>query len=100
MQTMMGGPGLALRGPAGSMKDAVDKMRFERQFALYCFGVGVFFFFVSAITYAWLSYDIWWQASSVSVTICLFLGFFFYVWYRIVNRFKISQKEKVSGSFR
>ena len=97
---MMGGPGLALRGPEGSMRDSVSKMRFERQFAFYCFGFGVFFFFSAAITYAWLAYDVWWQAAMVSSVIGLFLCFFFYVWYRIIGRFRISGEEKVSGSFK
>ena len=45
------GPGLALRGPEGSMKRAVEGMLQERQQVYQAFGLGLFALMLAAIAY-------------------------------------------------
>jgi hypothetical protein len=97
--TMVMGPGLALRGPAGSISRAVEQMRIERRAVILFFGVGIFFFFFAAALFSWLAYEDEECALAVSSIILFFMCVFFGVWYRIVTRFKIKDHEKVRGSF-
>ena len=55
----MMGPGLALRGPDGSMHPAVDGMMTEYRTAYYCFVLGLVFFHFSAALFSWLIYVHW-----------------------------------------
>ena len=48
------GPGLALRGPDGSMHPAVDGMMAEYKHALSCFKLGLVCFHVSAGLFGWI----------------------------------------------
>ena len=52
----MMGPGLALRGPDGSMHPAVDGMMVEYRTAYYSFVLGLIFFHLSAALFSWLIY--------------------------------------------
>ena len=97
--TMVMGPGLALRGPEGSITKAVEQMRIERRATFMFFGVGIFFFFMAAALYAWLAYDLHESATVVSSIVTAFMIIFFYSWHRIVTRFKIREDQKVRGSF-
>jgi hypothetical protein len=53
----MFGPGLALRGPAGSMKEAVDAMKQEQELTYTFFKIGVFFIHLSAALITWCYRD-------------------------------------------
>lgn len=48
------GPGLALRGPDGSMHKAVDGMMAEYRKAFFTFGLGLIAFHLSALMFGWL----------------------------------------------
>lgn len=52
------GPGLALRGPDGSMHKAVDEMMEEYRLTFFFFGIGLVAFHFSALLFAWLEF-IW-----------------------------------------
>ena len=64
----MMGPGLALRGPDGSMHPAVDGMMVEYKTAYIAFVLGLIFFHFSAALFGWLMFN-W--AVSLSVIILL-----------------------------
>eukprot|EP00633_Aureoumbra_lagunensis_P002555 CAMPEP_0197292416 /NCGR_PEP_ID=MMETSP0890-20130614/23202_1 /TAXON_ID=44058 ORGANISM="Aureoumbra lagunensis, Strain CCMP1510" /NCGR_SAMPLE_ID=MMETSP0890 /ASSEMBLY_ACC=CAM_ASM_000533 /LENGTH=272 /DNA_ID=CAMNT_0042766313 /DNA_START=188 /DNA_END=1006 /DNA_ORIENTATION=- len=63
------GPGLALRGPDGSLKRAVDSMRQWQRYALYSLTIGVCNFHLEGMTYAWLMLS--YRANAVTVTVIL-----------------------------
>lgn len=50
------GPGLALRGPDGSMHQAVDGMMLEYRRAFFTFGLGLLAFHMSALMFGWLMF--------------------------------------------
>ena len=50
------GPGLALRGPDGSMHPAVDGMMAEYKHALSCFKLGLVCFHLSAALFGWIMF--------------------------------------------
>jgi hypothetical protein len=50
------GPGLALRGPDGSMHQAVDGMMLEYRRAFFAFGLGLLAFHMSALMFGWLMF--------------------------------------------
>lgn len=50
------GPGLALRGPDGSMHKAVDGMMYEYRKAFFTFGLGLIAFHFSALLFGWLMF--------------------------------------------
>jgi hypothetical protein len=58
MLCSMLGPGLALRGPDGSMHRAVDEMLEEYRLTFFFFGIGLVAFHISAILFAWVEF-IW-----------------------------------------
>uniref|UniRef100_A0A7S4F8I0 Uncharacterized protein n=1 Tax=Chrysotila carterae TaxID=13221 RepID=A0A7S4F8I0_CHRCT len=57
MQLSIMGPGLALRGPEGSMTRAVLVMRSEYKNIHMLFYTGLFFFHLSACLFLWSTYD-------------------------------------------
>eukprot|EP00302_Diacronema_sp_CCMP2436_P009538 CAMPEP_0179885532 /NCGR_PEP_ID=MMETSP0982-20121206/30334_1 /TAXON_ID=483367 /ORGANISM="non described non described, Strain CCMP 2436" /LENGTH=266 /DNA_ID=CAMNT_0021781125 /DNA_START=472 /DNA_END=1269 /DNA_ORIENTATION=+ len=65
------GPGLALRGPDGSMHTAVDGMTIEYRICFLFFVLGVLAFFMSALLYAWISFH-WPIALSTSLVLVFF----------------------------
>jgi hypothetical protein len=69
----MWGPGLALRGPEGSMKTAVDGMKIEQEWAIRFFALGVFFFHMSSLCYAWVAFSEGAVAEVVTVILLVFL---------------------------
>ena len=52
------GPGLALRGPDGSMHNAVQGMMTHYRFTLACFTLGLICFMLSALLYAWMQVSV------------------------------------------
>ena len=50
---------LALKGPTGSMKEAVDKMRRYQSLVLFLLEIGVFSFHFSALGLAWIQLSSW-----------------------------------------
>lgn len=57
------GPGLALRGPDGSMHKAVDGMMTHYRFTFACFSLGLLCFNFSALLYHWMQFT--WGARPV-----------------------------------
>jgi hypothetical protein len=55
---MIFGPGLAIRGPDGSMSRAVNGMYHERKWALRFFWSGLIFIMLSGIALGWLKFRI------------------------------------------
>jgi len=51
------GPGLALRGPDGSMHKAVDGMMTHYRFTFACFSLGLLCFQFSALLYSWMQFS-------------------------------------------
>ena len=66
------GPGLALRGPDGSLKRAVDGMRRYQKQVLYCLATGVVSFHMEGMLYAWIALH---KDSSQIVTTVIFTVF-------------------------
>jgi hypothetical protein len=66
------GPGLALRGPDGSLKRAVDGMRKYQKQVLYCLATGVVSFHMEGMLYAWIALH---KDSSQIVTTVIFTVF-------------------------
>ena len=56
--SMIFGPGLALRGPEGSMARAVDGMYVERKWALRSYGFGLVSLMLAGVVLAWLKFGI------------------------------------------
>lgn len=69
MLCSMLGPGLALRGPDGSMHKAVDEMLEEYRLTFFFFGVGLVAFHFSAILFAWVEF-IWSAACRIAKERC------------------------------
>jgi hypothetical protein len=65
----MKAPGLALRGPDGSMHRAVDGLRLEYRLTFLFFAAGLVSFHFSAILFGWMQFS--WQ---VSGSCCRLLG--------------------------
>ena len=70
------GPGLALRGPDGSMHNAVQGMMTHYRFTLACFTVGLICFMLSALLYAWMQFD-W----TLSLPMTLLIIYFLFILY-------------------
>jgi len=92
------GPGLALRGPDGSMNKAVDEMMEEYRLTFFFFGTGLVAFHFSALIFAWLEF-VWPVAMAMSVTIFLFLYGMYHYFLRIYARFKVPPSMMITGRF-
>lgn len=92
------GPGLALRGPDGSMHKAVDEMMEEYRLTFLFFAVGLLAFHVSALLFAWLEF-IWPVALAMSVALLLFLYGMYWYFLRIYSRFKVPPALMITGRF-
>ncbi len=94
----MMGPGLALRGPDGSMHPAVDGMMVEYKTAYIAFVLGLIFFHFSAALFGWLMFN-W--AVSLSVTLCVVGSLFLLLRYasRVYTRFRLPVDEVITGRF-
>lgn len=98
MLCSMLGPGLALRGPDGSMHKAVDEMLEEYRLTFFFFGIGLVAFHFSAILFAWVEF-IWTVALAMSVVLILFLYGMVHYFLRIYARFKVPPSLMITGRF-
>jgi hypothetical protein len=94
----MMGPGLALRGPDGSMHPAVDGMMEEYQSAYLCFVLGLIAFHFSAALFGWLMFN--WIVSSF-VSSCVVGSLYLLVRYasRVYVRFRLPADQVITGRF-
>lgn len=92
------GPGLALRGPDGSMHTAVNGMMTHYKFTLMCFATGLICFMLSALLYGWMQFS-WTLALPMTVLICYFLYKIFNYFIRIYRRFRLAPDRVVTGAF-
>ena len=94
----MMGPGLALRGPDGSMHPAVDGMMEEYQTAYLCFVLGMIAFHFSAALFGWIMFN--WIISSC-VSACILSSLYLLVRYasRVYARFRLLPEDVVTGRF-
>mmetsp|Transcript_36577 Transcript_36577/g.77085 ORF Transcript_36577/g.77085 Transcript_36577/m.77085 type:complete len:232 (-) Transcript_36577:693-1388(-) len=99
MQLSILAPGLALRGPDGSMHPAVDGMMIEYRTAYYSFVLGLVFFHFSAALFSWLIYVHW--AVSTMVTLCILGSLWLLYRYakRVYLRFRLMPEEVITGRF-
>jgi len=95
----MMGPGLALRGPDGSMHPAVDGMMEEYKSAYLNFLLGLIAFHFSAALFGWLAFD--WVVSSCT-TACVLGSLYLLMRYatRVHSRFRLPADEVITGRFR
>ena len=68
MQLSILGPGLALRGPEGSVAHAIHVMREEYAYSKKLFYAGLFFFHVAVVVLTWSKFTSW-AAGSISALI-------------------------------
>jgi hypothetical protein len=92
------GPGLALRGPDGSMHTAVNGMMTHYKFTLMCFATGLICFMLSALLYGWMQFP-WTLALPMTILICYFLYKIFTYFIRIYRRFRLAPDHVVTGAF-
>jgi len=94
----MMGPGLALRGPDGSMHPAVDGMMEEYQSAYLCFVLGLIAFHFSAALFGWIMFN--WVVSTF-VSSCVIGSLYLLVRYasRVYARFRLPPEEVITGRF-
>ena len=95
--TMMA-PGLALRGPGGSLVRCLDIVAEEYQSALVYFIAALVFFFASAILWSFSRGTH--NAVSVTLIVVFFFACIYYTALRAMLRFDIPRGELVSGGFR
>lgn len=65
------GPGLALRGPEGSMSRAVEGMYIERKWALRFYGTGLIFMVMAGCVLGWLKFGYDGEQSKQYVSYCI-----------------------------
>jgi hypothetical protein len=95
----MMGPGLALRGPEGSMHPAVDGMRIEYQTTYTCFVLGIVSLTVSLGLYGWMML-IDWRISTVLTLLSIGALFFLAKFANRMNeRFHLDASEETTGRF-
>ena len=94
----MMGPGLALRGPDGSMHPAVDGMIEEYQYAYLNFVLGLIAFHFAAALFGWLMFN--WVVSTF-VAGCVLGSLCMLVRYasRVYMRFRLPPSDVVTGKF-
>ena len=83
------GPGLALRGPLGSMVRAVDGMIEEQEHIMLSFNLTVIFFAISVVAYFGMTMT---NGAAIASSSVMLLGAFLWLYYciRIMNRFKFT----------
>ena len=99
MLCSMYGPGLALQGPQGSMKRAVDGMAWAQYVMTRIFTIGLFSFNTSGIAYAWIAYESWttaWVVSTLLMVVAIVLA---YLWRVVQAKFAFDSGRLVSGTF-
>lgn len=85
---MIFGPGLAIRGPDGSMSRAVEGMYAERKWALRFFWVGLFFILSSGIALGWLKFHERTASTMTTIFTSFMVVFILYVKYVTRPRFR------------
>ena len=90
------GPGLALRGPDGSMHRAVDGLLVEYKLAFLIFSLGLFFFITSSFLFVCLQFH-WFISLLVGGGILYFAYDLWVYWLFLYRRFGL--KEIVTGRF-
>ena len=94
----MVGPGLALRGPDGSMDPAVEGMMEEYHHAYLNFVLGLIFFHFSAALFGWLTFD-WVVSSFTSLVVLMSLWLLMRYAMRVHSRFRLPAHEVITGRF-
>ena len=92
------GVGLALKGPSGSMKLAVDKMRKYQQWTLVLLEIGLFSFHFSALALTWIQLE---QCAIILLTstlLCGSAGGTAYFIHETKHVFEIPEGQTVVGS--
>jgi len=92
------GPGLALRGPDGSMHRAVDGLMLEYRLTFLFFTAGLLAFHVSALLFAWLEFS-WPVALAMTLALLMFIYGMYRYWIRIYSRFALSSDRMITGKF-
>jgi len=92
------GPGLALRGPDGSMHRAVDGLMLEYRLTFLFFTAGLVMFHISALLFAWLEFS-WPVALAMTLALLMFIYGMYRYWLRIYTRFALSSDRMITGKF-
>ena len=92
------GPGLALRGPDGSMHRAVDGLMLEYRLTFLFFTAGLVAFHLSALLFAWLEFS-WPVALAMTLALLMFIYGMYRYWLRIYSRFALSSDRMITGKF-
>mmetsp|Transcript_21833 Transcript_21833/g.51743 ORF Transcript_21833/g.51743 Transcript_21833/m.51743 type:complete len:188 (-) Transcript_21833:81-644(-) len=95
---VMFGPGLALRGPDGSMHLAVDGLMLEYRRAALFYGAGMSMFFLSLMLFAWLVFD-WHAAVPMMIAMCFGAYDMYHYALRLIGKFHLRADEMVTGKF-
>jgi len=92
------GPGLALRGPDGSMHRAVDGLMLEYRLTFLFFTMGLVAFHVSALLFAWLEFS-WPVALAMTLALIMFIYGMWRYFNRIYKRFALDSDRMITGKF-
>jgi len=92
------GPGLALRGPDGSMHRAVDGLMLEYRLTFLFFTMGLIAFHLSALLFAWLEFS-WPVALAMTVALLMFVYGMWRYFKRIYQRFALESDRYITGKF-
>mmetsp|Transcript_40132 Transcript_40132/g.88113 ORF Transcript_40132/g.88113 Transcript_40132/m.88113 type:complete len:322 (+) Transcript_40132:141-1106(+) len=97
--TMLG-PGLALRGPDGSMHSAVDGILVEFEQISRMFNGTILSFVVVVVTYAWTAAGVNWLCSIMITVLCMSIIFVMQVRTMVVEtNFPLKSAPLISGAF-
>lgn len=92
------GPGLALRGPDGSMHRAVDGLMLEYRLTFVFFTMGLVAFHISALLFAWLEFS-WPVALAMTLALIMFIWGMYKYGMRIYRRFALTGDGFITGKF-
>lgn len=92
------GPGLALRGPDGSMHRAVDGLMLEYRLTFVFFTLGLIMFHISALLFAWLEFS-WPVALAMTLALIMFIWGMYKYGMRIYRRFALTGDGFITGKF-
>ena len=92
------GPGLALRGPDGSMHRAVDGLMLEYRLTFLFFTAGLVMFHISALLFAWLEFS-WPVALAMTLALIMFIWGMYKYGMRIYRRFALTGDGFITGKF-
>lgn len=91
------GAGLALRGPDGSLKRAVDSMRVYQRCALVFLSFGVISFHIEGMLYAWLELELQSTVIVVTTVLSVVLVVMLILMSRIVTSLAIVRGQLIAG---